>query len=57
MHKACTNQLADRSLGGVPWIALVGIAVQDEDQLGRRQAGRVFIEEERQDGAFGAAVF
>jgi hypothetical protein len=51
------DQFTDRSLGGVPGIASVGIGVEDEGQLVHRQPGRVFIEEKRQDGALGSSVF
>jgi hypothetical protein len=36
---------------------LLRIGVEDKDQLVHRESGRVFVQEESQDGALGAAVF
>ena len=56
MHEARTDQFANGSPCGVLGIASLGIGVENQDQLVHREPGRMFIEEERQDGALRSLV-
>jgi hypothetical protein len=56
MDQASADQLANGPLSGVLGITALWVGVKDKDQLVGRQPGRVFVEEERQDGALGLSV-
>jgi hypothetical protein len=50
MDEPRADQLAHRSFSGVLGIATLGIGMKHQDQLVHREASRMFIEEERQNG-------
>lgn len=57
MREASTSQFADGPLCRILGVATLRIGMESEDQLPHRESGRVFVEEERQNGAFSPAVF
>jgi hypothetical protein len=57
VYEASADQFPNASPSGVLGIVSLRISMKNEDQLVHRQPGRVFIEEERQDGALRSLVY
>lgn len=56
MRETGTDQFANGSPSGVLGITSLGIGMKDKNQLVHRESGRMFIEEERHDGALRSLV-
>lgn len=57
MHEASADQFPNASPRGVLGIAAFGVSMKNENQLVHREPGRMFVEEEKQDGALSPPVF